>query len=140
MTPLLAAAVTGHIHIVEFLISTRSDMVTRKERIDALALMTDTEGSWELDERLTQLATSLDVSDLLTRRLSSLSGGQRKRVALAAALAQDADILLLDEPTNHLDWQAIDWLADHLERTRACLLLVTHDRYFLENICNHIPF
>ena len=74
--------------------------------------------------------------------MDSLSGGERKRVALAAALAQGADVLLLDEPTNHLDWEAIDWLADFLtdarRATQLSLLLVTHDRYFLERSCGDI--
>ena len=110
----------------------------------AMELMGSADGSWELDQNLEEYAARLDVNSAEFRRrpVSSLSGGERKRVALAAALAQNADVLLLDEPTNHLDWKAIDWLADHLtdprRSKRLSLLLVTHDRYFLENVCGQI--
>ena len=110
----------------------------------AMDLMGSADGSWELDQQLEEIGQRLDVGSLEFRRrpVSSLSGGERKRVALAAALAQDADVLLLDEPTNHLDWEAIDWLADHLSDPRRAkrlsLLLVTHDRYFLERTCGEI--
>ena len=108
----------------------------------AVELMGSADGSWELDQELEEISSRLGVLDLRHRPVSSLSGGQRKRVALAAALAQDADVLLLDEPTNHLDWEAIDWLADHLTDPRRArqlsLLLVTHDRYFLERTCGEI--
>ena len=115
----------------------------------AMDLMGSADGGWELDERLEELASRLDVGAAAFRRrpVSSLSGGERKRVALAAALAQNVDVLLLDEPTNHLDWEAIDWLADHLNaRSRSArsqgralsLLLVTHDRYFLERTCDEV--
>lgn len=67
-----------------------------------------------------------------------MSGGQRKRIALAAALASEPDILILDEPTNHLDIKSIEWLEGYLSRSRLTLLLVTHDRYFLERVCNRI--
>ena len=73
-----------------------------------------------LAQELDEIAARLDVGAPAFRRrpVSSLSGGERKRVALAAALAQDADVLLIDEPTNHLDWEAIDWLADFLSDAR----------------------
>ena len=71
-------------------------------------------------------------------KIGSLSGGQRKRVALATALIHPADVLILDEPTNHLDAFMVEWLEQWLEKFRGGLLMVTHDRYFLERVCNHI--
>ena len=111
---------------------------------DAIDLMGSADGAWELQQELDEISSRLGVDTLAFRRraVSSLSGGERKRVALAAALAQNADVLLLDEPTNHLDWEAIDWLASHLTDPRRSrqlsLLLVTHDRYFLERTCGEI--
>ena len=110
----------------------------------AIELMSSADGSWDLDQNLEECAARLDVGSAEFRRrpVSSLSGGERKRVALSAALAQNADVLLLDEPTNHLDWMAIEWLADFLTDRRTAkqlsLLLVTHDRYFLERTCGEI--
>ena len=73
-----------------------------------------------------------------TQKVGTLSGGQRKRVALVAALIHPADVLILDEPTNHLDSQMVAWLEDWLRRFRGGLIMVTHDRYFLERVANHI--
>ena len=72
------------------------------------------------------------------QKVGTLSGGQRKRVALAAALIHPADILVLDEPTNHLDAEMTAWLEDRLRRFKGGLIMVTHDRYFLERVVNHI--
>ena len=72
------------------------------------------------------------------QKVGTLSGGQRKRVALAAALIHPADVLLLDEPTNHLDTEMIAWLEDWLRRFRGGVVMVTHDRYFLERVVNRI--
>ena len=72
------------------------------------------------------------------RKIGTLSGGQRKRVALAAALMQPADILILDEPTNHLDAEMTQWLEERLRKFKGGLVMVTHDRYFLERVTNHI--
>ena len=73
-----------------------------------------------------------------SQKVGTLSGGQRKRVALVSALIHPADVLILDEPTNHLDSQMVAWLEDWLRRFRGGLIMVTHDRYFLERVCNHI--
>jgi len=83
------------------------------------------------------MLNKLGLSDF-DQKIGSLSGGQRKRVALTAALLQPADVLILDEPTNHLDSEMVSWLEDWLRRFRGGLVMVTHDRYFLERVVNHI--
>ena len=83
------------------------------------------------------MLTKLGFTDL-SQKVGTLSGGQRKRIALVAALIQPADVLILDEPTNHLDSQMVAWLEDWLRRFRGGLVMVTHDRYFLERVVNHI--
>ena len=83
------------------------------------------------------MLTRLGLTDY-SQKIGTLSGGQRKRVALVAALVHPADILVLDEPTNHLDSQMVAWLEDWLRSFRGGLVMVTHDRYFLERVCNHI--
>ncbi|MEG0283268.1 MAG: ABC-F family ATP-binding cassette domain-containing protein [Erysipelotrichales bacterium] len=83
------------------------------------------------------ILNKLDIIDYDVS-LNSLSGGQKKRVALAKALLLDVDLILLDEPTNHLDSNMIIWLENYLKRTNCALVMVTHDRYFLENVCNKI--
>ena len=83
------------------------------------------------------MLTKLGFTDF-DQKIGTLSGGQRKRVALVAALVRPADILVMDEPTNHLDSQMVAWLEDRLRSFRGGLVMVTHDRYFLERVCNHI--
>ena len=83
------------------------------------------------------MLTRLGITDF-DQKIGTLSGGQRKRVALVAALVQPADILILDEPTNHLDSEMVAWLEQWLQGFRGALVMVTHDRYFLERVCNHI--
>lgn len=97
----------------------------------------DSAGAWDYEDRLKQLLTQLHITDLNTK-VSTLSGGQRKRVALARVVFDDPDLIILDEPTNHLDIQIIEWLENHLKRSRVTLLMVTHDRYFLDRVCNKI--
>lgn len=94
-------------------------------------------GAWDFEDRLTQLLTQLNITDT-SARADTLSGGQRKRVALASVILDNPDMLILDEPTNHLDMEVIEWLENYLTRSRSTLLMVTHDRYFLDRVCNRI--
>ena len=94
--------------------------------------------AWELQERGVETAAGLGVGDKLYRACSSLSGGELRRVGLAAALVRQPEVLLLDEPTNHLDIDALEWLAERLLAGDLSLLLVTHDRSFLDRVCTEI--
>ena len=93
--------------------------------------------AWDYERRIKGILTRLGITNL-GARVGSLSGGERKRVALAHTLIEEADILILDEPTNHLDLDMIEWLESYLQRENITLFLVTHDRYFLETICDEI--
>ncbi len=94
-------------------------------------------GGWEIEANARAVLTKLDITDTAAR-MGTLSGGQRKRVALAHELIFKPDILILDEPTNHLDADTIEWLESYLERYTGVLLLVTHDRYFLDRVTDRI--
>jgi ATP-binding cassette subfamily F protein uup len=98
---------------------------------------TDQLETWSLESDAQSILTRLGIQQF-DAQMGQLSGGQRKRVALAAVLMSPADLLILDEPTNHLDNQAIDWLENYLQRFKGALLMVTHDRYFLERVTNRI--
>jgi len=99
----------------------------------------DTLDGWTVLTKADEVATRLRVKHLEDSPLSTLSGGERKRVALASALVQEPDVLLMDEPTNHLDLSAIRWLSDLLkDRPKITVLTVTHDRAFLEDVCDTI--
>ncbi len=107
-----------------------------KEIAEAMAVM-DSCNAWDYEDRLRQMLTRLHITDL-NACVDTLSGGQRKRVALARLLLDNPDMIILDEPTNHLDIEIIEWLEDYLTRQRVTLLMVTHDRYFLDRVCNKI--
>ena len=93
--------------------------------------------NWTSADRARQLLTQLGIKDL-DASMATMSGGQQKRVALARTILQEPDLIILDEPTNHLDIQVIEWLENWLKRSRVTLLMVTHDRYFLDRVCNKI--
>ena len=95
------------------------------------------ENRWTLESDAKAMMTRLGIKDF-EQPAGQLSGGQRKRLALIAVLLSPADILLLDEPTNHLDNEMSDWLEDYLKKWRGALIMVTHDRYFLDSVCNRI--
>ncbi|MDE6177919.1 MAG: ABC-F family ATP-binding cassette domain-containing protein [Duncaniella sp.] len=92
---------------------------------------------WSHEDRVRQMLSQLGIDDL-SLQVSRLSGGQLKRAAIARLLLANPDLLILDEPTNHLDIRTIEWLENYLTRQRATLLMVTHDRYFLDRVCNRI--
>lgn len=108
-----------------------------EERINnALALMTENH-VWDLEVKVNQILSILKLDDKY-QKVSNLSGGQKKRINLAKVLISEADFYILDEPTNHLDLDMIEWLEEYLSKSKATILMVTHDRYFLEVICDTI--
>ena len=97
----------------------------------------DSADAWDLEDRFKQFLTELKFSDF-SQKISTLSGGQIKRLAIAKLFIDKPDLILLDEPTNHLDIDMVEWLENYLSRNRITLLMVTHDRYFLDKICDRI--
>jgi ATP-binding cassette subfamily F protein uup len=103
---------------------------------NALELM-DKYQAWDYESRVKQILGKLGIHDI-ERKVSELSGGQRKRVAMAKVLIEEPDLMIFDEPTNHLDLETIEWLEQTLSAQNITVLLVTHDRYFLDRVCNNI--
>ncbi|MDB9720936.1 ABC-F family ATP-binding cassette domain-containing protein [Winogradskyella sp.] len=97
----------------------------------------DRHNAWEFETQYQQTLSQLKLNDLSVK-VQTLSGGQKKRLALAQAILSKPDILILDEPTNHLDLEMIEWLEEYFAKTQQTLFMVTHDRYFLERVCNEI--
>jgi len=93
--------------------------------------------AWDYESKIREILGKFQIHEL-ERAFGTLSGGQKKKVALARALIDEAELLILDEPTNHLDIPMIEWLEDHLSKQKLSLLIVTHDRYFLDNVCDNI--
>ena len=107
-----------------------NDLIKLQEKIDALNL-------WDLESEAKAILTKLGINNF-NQKISQLSGGQRKRISLASALITPCELLILDEPTNHLDNDTIDWLEDYLNNKNLSLLMITHDRYFLDRVTNRI--
>lgn len=108
-----------------------------QKAIESLTIKMEELGAWDFDVRVKQVLSQLKITDF-DQPVRELSGGQRKRLALANVLVNEPDLLLLDEPTNHLDLDMIEWLEAYLEKTNCTLFMVTHDRYFLDRVCNEI--
>lgn len=107
------------------------------ERLTNSMEMMDKQEAWDIDVKVKQILGKLKIYDL-SQIGSTLSGGQRKRVALAKLLLDEPDFIIMDEPTNHLDIEMIEWLEEYLKADKITLLMVTHDRYFLDRVCNQI--
>jgi ATP-binding cassette subfamily F protein uup len=105
--------------------------------LEDLLVRMDHAKAWDYERRAKQILSQLKIRDF-AQPISQLSGGQLKRVALANVLITEPDLLILDEPTNHLDLDMTEWLEDYLAHTRVALLMVTHDRYFLDRVCSEI--
>ena len=93
--------------------------------------------AWDFESKVKQVLSKLKITDF-NQTVETLSGGQMKRVALASILLEEPDLMILDEPTNHLDTEMVEWLEEYLSRLNCSLLMVTHDRYFLDRVCNEI--
>ena len=106
-------------------------------RLSAVTQAIDAANAWELETQSKIILTQLGIEDF-EEKVGNLSGGYRKRIALAAALLSNPDVLLMDEPTNHLDADLVEWLQGYLNGYKGALLLITHDRYFLDKVTNRI--
>ncbi|MBR4952440.1 MAG: ABC-F family ATP-binding cassette domain-containing protein [Alistipes sp.] len=107
------------------------------DRLERAIASMDASGSWDIEQNIRQILSQLKI-ERLDQPMSELSGGEAKRVALACMMLQNADFLIMDEPTNHLDIEIIEYLENYLQRSRCTLFMVTHDRYFLDRVCNII--
>ena len=107
------------------------------QRFQEASLLMDKANAWNFNNELNQILSRFKIDDL-NQNLKDLSGGQRKRLSLATLIMDAPELLLLDEPTNHLDIEMIEWLEDYLKTQNITLLMITHDRYFLDRVCNHI--
>ncbi|MCS6812102.1 MAG: ABC-F family ATP-binding cassette domain-containing protein [Cyanobacteria bacterium] len=106
-------------------------------QLSSVAQRIESSGAWTLEANAKVVLSKLGIHDF-TARVGSLSGGYRKRIALASALLAEPDALLMDEPTNHLDAESVEWLQGYLKQFRGALLLITHDRYFLDQVTTRI--
>jgi ATP-binding cassette subfamily F protein uup len=106
-------------------------------RLEKAITQMDLLKAWDYEVKIKEVLSKLDIHHL-NQNIESLSGGQRKRVALAKLIIDEPQLIIMDEPTNHLDLDMIEWMEGYLQRSDISLLLVTHDRYFLDRVCNEI--
>jgi ATP-binding cassette subfamily F protein uup len=135
--------------IIDELFSTGSEIVSvireyekcllsdDNEKLQSAIQLMDDHKAWDYEVMVRQILFKLNLTDL-NAPVGTLSGGQRKRLALAKVLVEDSDLLILDEPTNHLDLDMIEWLEEYLMKSNKTMLMVTHDRYFLDRVCSVI--
>ena len=121
----------------ENLIESHSDDPMYSEEIQIAMANMDRLNAWDYEVRIKQILGKLNIHNL-EQPVEQLSGGQQKRLALANVLITEPDLILLDEPTNHLDLEMVEWLEDFLNHSKMTILMVTHDRYFLDNVCTDI--
>ena len=121
----------------ENLIETHADDPAYSEKIQIAMANMDRLNAWDYEVRIKQILGKLNIHNL-EQPVEQLSGGQQKRLALANVLITEPDLILLDEPTNHLDLEMVEWLEDFLNHSKMTILMVTHDRYFLDNVCTDI--
>lgn len=119
-------------------LESKPDSRELQSRFQELSEVMDRLQAWDIENRVHTILTQLNLHHHLNHTSELLSGGQKKRLALARVLIQNPDFLILDEPTNHLDIAMIEWLEAYLKNLDLTILLVTHDRYFLDNVCNEI--
>ncbi|OWY65449.1 multidrug ABC transporter ATP-binding protein [cyanobacterium TDX16] len=115
----------------------QGDLDKLMARLSKVSQQIEALGAWEVETNAKVILSKLGIEDF-DAKIGNLSGGYRKRIALAAALLSEPDVLLMDEPTNHLDALSVEWLQSYLTRFRGALLLITHDRYFLDRVTNRI--
>lgn len=115
-----------------------SDTNFDQEKLNTILNRIDELNAWEYESKIKTIISKLQINNYLNQKISTLSGGERKRVMLAKVLVNEPDLLILDEPTNHLDLEMIEWLENYLNKSEITLFMVTHDRYFLEKVCNNI--
>jgi len=127
-------AILDEIHKRNLLGQSHDDVNTRLQ--EAIHKM-DSLNAWDFESRIKEVLSRLKIIDI-NQPVGELSGGQRKRLALAKVLIEDTDMMILDEPTNHLDIDMIEWLEEFLSKQNLSLILVTHDRYFLDKVCDEI--
>ena len=116
------------------------ELAIRENSVEDITVLTekmDRLNAWDFESRIKQILSELKI-DQFDKKINTLSGGQKKRVALAKVLISEPDFILLDEPTNHLDLEMIEWLEQYLSKSKSTLLMITHDRYFLDRVCNYI--